>query len=103
MIQTALVPHCQAAHDHNQATGAGTLARNVTDIMNPLEILDAAAARLVQEGAAQRGALGVRLTETAASIRGAVATIRAALAPADDKLRKKQPRERLIVGDEDRP
>ncbi len=70
--------------------------------MNPLEALTAAAARLVQEGQAQRGALGVRLTETAATIRCAVATIRAII-QADASPAGKRVRQRLIVGDEDMP
>ncbi len=70
--------------------------------MNPLESLTAAAARLVQEGQVQRGALGVRLCETAATIRCAVATIRA-LIEADGTARGKRVRQRLVMGGEDMP
>jgi hypothetical protein len=67
-----------------------------------LEALTAAAARLVQEGQLQRGALGVRLTETAATIRCAAAAIRAAI-EADNTARGKRVRQRLVMGDEDTP
>lgn len=66
--------------------------------MSPLEKLNAAATRLVQEGDAQHGPLGNRLKATAAEIRCAVAAIRTALEPKGTKGR--HPRFDLIVGDE---
>jgi hypothetical protein len=71
--------------------------------MTPLEIIAAAAARLVQEadGCRDRG-LSVRLKENAAAIRGGVASIRNAIDPPPLK-GSKRVRERLIVGDEGRP
>jgi hypothetical protein len=72
--------------------------------MTPLEIIAAAAARLVQEadGCRDRG-LSVRLKENAATIRGGVASIRNALTAPDDRPRKRLPPDRLIVGDEGGP
>lgn len=66
--------------------------------MSPLEKLNAAAARLVQEGAAVRGALGNRLSATAAEIRCAVAEIRNALEEKGTKGR--HPKFDLVVGDQ---
>ena len=66
--------------------------------MSPIEKLNAAAARLVQEGAAVRGSLGNRLAATAAEIRCAVAAICNALEAKGTKGR--HPRFNLIVGDE---
>jgi hypothetical protein len=66
--------------------------------MSPLEKLNAAATRLVQESASQHGNLAVRLRETAATIRGAVASIRTALEGDDRKPRN--PKFMMIVGDE---
>jgi hypothetical protein len=66
-----------------------------------LDKLNAVAARLVQEGEAARGSMGIRLKESATEIRGAVATIRAALEAAVPKPAKPA-RLQLIVGDEDR-
>jgi hypothetical protein len=67
--------------------------------MNPLDKLNAVAARIVQEAESVRGNMGVRLKESAAQIRGAVATIRAALEEAAPKAAKPG-RLRLILGDE---
>jgi hypothetical protein len=64
--------------------------------MSPLEKLNAAAARLVQKGAAVRGAVGNRLTATAAEIRCAVADIRNTLVPKGTKGR--HPKFDLIAG-----
>jgi len=66
--------------------------------MAPLEKLNAAAARLVQEAAGQHGKLAVLLRETAATIRGSVASIRTALEGDDRKPR--HPKFVSIVGDE---
>ncbi len=67
--------------------------------MTPLETLNAAAARLVQEADALGGVkLAIRLKETAATIRGSVASIRRALEP--DGIRGRHPKFTLIVGDE---
>jgi hypothetical protein len=70
--------------------------------MNPLESLTAAAARLVQEGRTERGALGVRLCETAATIRCSVAAIQAII-QADASPAGKRVRQRLVMGGEDMP
>jgi hypothetical protein len=68
--------------------------------MSPLEKLNAAAARLVSEAAGCRDRqMSIRLTETAATIRAAVASIRRALEEAAGPTGKKA-RERLILGDE---
>lgn len=66
--------------------------------MTPLEKLNAAATRLVQEAEAQHGTLAIRLRETAATIRGATATIRAALEASTAPVRRV--RLNLITGDE---
>ncbi len=67
--------------------------------MHPLESLTAAASRLTQEAQFQHGPLAVRLRETAATIRCAVATIRA-LIEADGTARGKRVRQKLIMGDD---
>jgi hypothetical protein len=69
--------------------------------MKPLEKLTATAARLVQMGEAERGALGNRLKESAAAIRCSVAEIRNALEGKGTKGR--HPKFDLIVGDEGGP
>ncbi|HUN01060.1 MAG TPA: hypothetical protein PLI96_11335 [Halothiobacillus sp.] len=68
--------------------------------MNPLEKLNAAAARLIQDADSCRDrSLSIRLKETAATIRGAVLTIRTALeGPAIPAAKRR--RFDLIVGDE---
>jgi hypothetical protein len=68
--------------------------------MTPLEKLNAAAARLIQMAGPMRDHEQIRIKEIAATIRGAVATIRTAL---EGNERKPQhPRFGLIVGDEAR-
>jgi hypothetical protein len=69
--------------------------------MSPLEKLTACAAKLVQEADRQNGNLAIRLRESAATIRGAVATIRTALEGSERK--PQHPRFGLIVGDEAPP
>lgn len=69
--------------------------------MTPIDKLNAAAARLVQEANAQHGPLAVRLRETAGTIRSCVATIRTALEGNDRHPR--HPKFVLVVGDEDPP
>ena len=66
--------------------------------MSPLEKLNAAAARLVQEATTLRGQQEIRLKEIATTIRGAVAAIRTALEATST--RPQHARHNLIVGDE---
>lgn len=64
----------------------------------PLEDLNAAAARLVQEGNVLDAPTGNRLKAIAATIRCSVASIRTALEPT--ATRGRHPKFNLIVGDE---
>jgi len=66
--------------------------------MAPLEKLNAAAARLIQEAEAAHGKQEHRLKEIASTIRGAVATIRTALDCTER--RPQHPKFPLIAGDE---
>ena len=65
--------------------------------MSPLEKLNAAAARLVQEATTLRGQQEIRLKEISSTIRGAAAAIRTALEGNDR--RPQHTRFNLIVGD----
>ena len=66
--------------------------------MSPLEKLNAAAARLIQEAGAMRGQQEIRIKEIASTIRGATAAIRTALESNDR--RPQHTRFNLVVGDE---
>lgn len=65
--------------------------------MSPLEKLNAAAARLIQEAGAMRGQQEIRIKEIATTIRGATAAIRTALE--GNNRRPQHPRFGLILGD----